>query len=201
MPGANRPRKSWKEKRKRRPYPFFKFKNELETVDYRCLPKPALSCNFLGPASATRGNCMRLVRQSFGSKTSNDFAHLTTVRDQFFSNTARCCSQNLWDTSHVSRRLKMSHDVSQCLTMFQGVLRRLNVSQDVSWCLKTSQPCLKTSHDVSRRLTMSQDVLWCLMKSQDIFRRLKTFNYVSRHLKTFQDIQRSLFFKNDFDHS
>ena len=65
---------------------LFKFINGLEIVDRNCLPKPAPSQNVLGPASATRGNSMRLVRQTFKSKTRNDFAYFTTVRDHFFSN-------------------------------------------------------------------------------------------------------------------
>ena len=65
---------------------LYKFTYDLEKIDRSCLPKPAPSRGLLGPACATRGNTLRLVRQTFGSKTRNDLAHFTTVRDQFFPN-------------------------------------------------------------------------------------------------------------------
>lgn len=65
---------------------FFKFQNGLEIIDRNCFPKTAPSRILIGPAGATRGNSMKLVRETFAARSRNDFAHFTTVRDNFFSN-------------------------------------------------------------------------------------------------------------------
>ena len=65
---------------------LYKILNGLDIVDQKCFPKSAPSLNILGPAGATRGNSMKLFRQTFKSKKRNDFAHFTSVRDHFFSN-------------------------------------------------------------------------------------------------------------------
>ena len=69
--------------------------NGLDIVDQKCFPKLAPLLNLLGPAGATRGNSMRLFRQTFKSKKHNDFAHFTTVRDHFFSN--RVVERGAWN--------------------------------------------------------------------------------------------------------
>ena len=67
--------------------------NGLEIVDNSCFPKPAPSLKYLGPASSTRGNSMKIERELFNAKDKNKYARFTTLRHNFFSNRVT----NIWN--------------------------------------------------------------------------------------------------------